>query len=95
MSLVELNLANTGKIGLEILNSEITTIQQLEMMNCTNGMQIKGSTIEAISNSTFDQNGSPDKINGGAIHTIDSDLTIIGSTFMTNQAHDGAAISFQ
>ncbi|CAI2378198.1 unnamed protein product [Moneuplotes crassus] len=94
INLSDVQFENTQHSGLRILSSNITSVTNMKLKNCTEGLYIESSTVESINNSTLESNGGTSKVNGGGIHIVNSDVTLSNNTFMNNTASDGGAISF-
>ncbi|CAI2373860.1 unnamed protein product [Moneuplotes crassus] len=94
ISLSNAVLKNTQKSGVRILSSNMISITNMNVLNCQDGVYIESSTVELLQNSSFENNGNSSKINGGALHITNSDVTLSNNIFRQNTAHDGGAIAF-
>ena len=79
----------------KIIDSNVTSIDTFVMDKLLQPLNIKSSTVNLISNSSFTNNGNSDSIKGGAIYIRDSKVNIENSTFSNNSAITGGAICFE
>ena len=94
VTLTNIDIQNSNSVALRIFSSNVTKINRLNLNNCTEGLIIESSTVLLFEDSVFMKNGGINLIQGGALHMINSDISISSSTFKENIAQRGAAIYF-
>ena len=80
---------------INILNSEVISIDSFIISEFLQPLNIKSSLIGLISNSSFVNNGNISLTKGGAISITDSQVSILNTNFANNSAIIGGAISFE
>ena len=80
---------------INILNSEVTSIDSFIINEFLQPLNIKSSIISLILNSSFANNGNRSLTKGGAISITDSQVSIRNTNFANNSAIIGGAISFE
>ena len=76
------------------INDKISQVIELKVSNCSRGLIIENSEFSLLSKSSFSNSGSTNITNGGAVYIHNSNITISESSFTTNLAIEGGAISF-
>jgi hypothetical protein len=74
-------------------NSIVGQFSNSSILNCSQALTLSSSIIKEIKNITFSHNGGDDIQYGGALMLLNSDVTIIDSSFSHNIAQIGGAIS--
>ena len=85
----------TNATFVKISDSSVTSIDSFFINGLYQALNIKFSSIDLISSSNFTNNGNINLIKGGAISIEDSNVSIVNSTFVSNTALIGGAISFE
>ena len=80
---------------LHIKNSKITEIEDLSFINWYQAFLFENSVVSKFKESLITGNGGSNSLHGGAIRSINSNLTISNWTFISNTAQSGGAISFE
>jgi len=91
----DISISNYSKLVLEILDSQLSSMTNIVIESCYKAMSIVRTSIGSIEDSTFINNGEESIPSGGAIRLFNSKVEIINSTFRSNTAIKGGAISFE
>jgi len=75
------------------MRSEISSIDELTLQNCSEGVLFYSSSVDSLKNSLFENCGSDQTIEGGAVYLEKSNMTMVNSTLNLNKAQKGAAVS--
>jgi len=87
--------SNSQKNVISITNSNILLVEGVDIQNSSRAIQIKSSGVENMTGCTFSHNGKANKSVGGAIHMINTQVTVTNCTFSHNVGLRGAAIVFE
>lgn len=85
---------NIEELILGIEGSVFNNIEDFNVQNCTQALDITDSFIGEIKNSNFSSNGDSTQRKGGAIHILNSAVSITNVLFSKNTAIKGGAIYF-
>jgi hypothetical protein len=88
-----LTITNTEQIALDFSNTNITEIDNLMVENSTVGLRMDNCNAESIINSNFKTCGTVNNTHGAAIYAQFSNFTLRDSTFDSNKANDGPAVT--
>ena len=89
---VELNsiqISDIQQLVIQIKNSVISQAKFLNMINCDQGIRLVDQSSIIVNSSTFENVGSTDVVNGGAILSSDSNITVDQSNFTYCTAKQG------
>ena len=75
------SISNISQLAIWTINSEINTISNMSMKDCYQGIKLTDHSSLMLDSSSFANIGSSDVIYGGAVQTMDSNITIKNSTF--------------
>ena len=93
VSLTDINIEGSNKTVFLIKESHVPIIRNITIKGSYKGMKIVLSTIDMISNSTFEGNGNIQR-DGGGLQISDSVIKIRDTKFLKNLARAGSGISF-
>jgi hypothetical protein len=88
-----LTITNTEQIALDFSNTNITEIYNLLIENSTVGLRMDNCNADIIINSNFKTCGTVYNIHGAAIYSQFSNFTLQDSTFDSNKANNGPAVT--
>jgi hypothetical protein len=88
-----LTITNTEQIALDFGSTNIAEIDNLSIENSTVGLRMDNCNADSIINSNFKTCGTVDNINGAAIYAQFTNFTLQDSTFDSNKANDGPAVT--
>ena len=91
----DISISHYSKLVLEILDSQLSSMTNIVIESCYKVMSIIRTSIGSIEDSIFINNGEESIPSGGAIRLFNSEVEIINSTFRSNTAIKGGAISFE
>ena len=89
-----IHTSDTTELIIDIVDSNVTSLTNLQIHNCKQGVYMQNSNILSLSNSNFTNNGNSSQRLGGAIYISQSIATIQNSSFTNNTSIDGGAIYF-
>ena len=87
-----LSMTDENAIAFHIMNTNITLLDNLNIINATSGIYLEQSQLTLFQNSMIKDCGSTNIINGGAIFIENSNSTINNVTFDQNIAKVGGAL---
>ena len=88
-------IENISKIIIHIEDSNVTEVTNINITSWLESFEIISSTVTNITDSSFISNGGSSISHGGAIYLRNSDVNIYNTTFQSNKALSGGAISFK
>ena len=91
----DISVQNLKQFFIKIDLSNVTLINNFTIKDSSNTLHISESIIHQVSDSHFYNNGGENKLKGGALTLLNSEVTIQDSTFQNNTAFRGGAISFE
>lgn len=80
------------QIAMELLYSQIDTIENFIVSNSSTGLNLEYSSVLNFTNSHLSDSGTLDSLKSSGIHSLMSNLTIHNSTFERLKAQTGAAL---
>ena len=92
--ITDFDVHDTPELIIDIINSNVTSLSDIQIHNCLQPIYLQNSKVEALQNSNFTNNGNSLQRFGGSVYVKDSDATIQNSTFINNTGIDGGAIHF-
>ena len=96
VEIIELNTVDiTNDSVFYIRNSKVTEMRDLSILNCNQAIIFENSIVSKFKDSLISSNGDLSILFGGAIRSINSDISIFNWTFINNKAQSGGAISFE
>jgi len=95
VSIIDTQISELPKTFIWIRETNVTLMNNLEFRNNTQVFDIRESEVESISNSSFMGNGADTLLKGGAFNLFNSKVDISNSSFNSNKALRGGAISFE
>lgn len=90
----QLQVNNSESVVMLVDLSTETRLENVEIRNCTEGIEIRSSSIDSFRGSNLTNNGGESLLLAGAIKIIDSLVNMINNTFNSNTAVTGGAIYF-
>ena len=94
VSITDIIIHEINNTVFHIQKSSVTTLRNITIKDTFKGLEIITSTVNNITNSTFERNGNAAKKTGGSFKIIDSSVIIRDTIFRNNSAQIGAAIYF-
>ena len=92
-SVSNLTITDSNVTCLYFVRSNVTMMNEIIISNIHQSIHIEQSHIDMLQNSHLSSSGSADIINGGAMFTENSNLTMNNITFDSNIAQVGGAVS--
>ena len=94
--IVDLNVSEiANNTVIYIKNSKTIEIEEISFINCNQAFIFENSVVKTFKDSLISSNGNSNILFGGAIRSINSDISISNWTFINNKAQSGGAISFE
>ena len=84
-----IQISDIQQLVIEIKSSVISQAKLLNMINCDQGIKLVDQSSIIVNSSTFENVGSTDVVNGGAILSSDSNITVDQSNFTYCTAKQG------
>ncbi|CAI2374797.1 unnamed protein product [Moneuplotes crassus] len=94
ITLTDIEVSGLQKLFFKSYNSEFSSIKNLRVDNSHKTIELTESSVAAMEDCVFIDNGSNSTQNGGAIKISNSKVTINSSLFINNTAISGGVISF-
>ena len=94
LSFINVTVSEVANQVIKVSDSNLTEMSNLHIHSSLKALKIDKSTISALADSTFNENGGLDTASGGAIKFYNSDVSIVNTSFTGNSAEVGAAIHF-
>jgi hypothetical protein len=94
INLSNLDFSNLNQTLMILRNSHVREIKNITIISSVNPLIVENSKIEALFDSTFAHNGNANVFRGGALYLLNSDMSIITSSFVNNTAESGGAVYF-
>ena len=88
-----INISEVSNYVMDMSLSKVKLMRNITVVNCINSVIVKDSTISNWTDSKFQNCGSVNVAQGGAISIISSSIELSGSVFLKNTAKNGGAIS--
>ena len=92
-SINDFTLFDSNVTGIHIMQSSVNMMTHINISDSSQSIHIQQSHMNLLDNSQFSFSGSTEIINGGAMHIENSNLTMQSTTFDTNTAQTGGAVS--